>query len=634
MQSTGARCKCTYNRISYPGSCFWQKLNFRRAVPVGGPTLRSARRRQPRASLQAMVAPPLEDTLIQVFQDGVKVLGDSEKKMERSRTRKWRIEEEEEIADGALLYGRFCIDGIPPRQGGTVGNTLRRTLLRQDLFRTYAAVAFRLRYRSYNVDQGKIHVSRAQPALHEFSSVPGVQESMIDVVRSVQQLTVARAPWQAPSDLPLSAMASEHPGEPDVWRWATRRCGPCPVKAQDLDMVDSSSFYERPTYLPIGQQHLLQISAPAMIEFEVEATCASQTEWEISGAFEEYRQRLRSDRWLLVPPLFSPVKKVNYMVTASDDDTESVQLEVWTTKAARPDSRQPPAASPPSQIERLSPKRPPLKLLSWRRYSAVAACVTCSMSIATILTADSASVKDLSFSGQFRRRGVVWVPLAWPWPALAAELQGARERVAAVAQKLEELANTETFAKVAAGGGDNIRRELGTVGTTSPLFDAEKAFKSLAEEVEDPELYFETLEKLKEAVSNADADAYSSIFSMNSAAATPPQVYTDRSFKDSNLPSSLVRTSAASLLASLVGRRLEGDADAEALPSGIAGSAGDASADKGPLADRLAEDGEAYDDGQDALDELLSSASQTEAGLGDSDDDEGMRALTEGLFDL
>lgn len=311
-----------------------------------------------------------------------------------------------------------------------MGNTLRRTLLRQDLFRTYAAVAFRLRYRSYNVDQGKVHVSRAQPALHEFSSVPGVQESMIDVVRSVQQLTVATAPWQAPSDLPLSAMASEHPGEPDVWRWATRRCGPCPVKAQDLDMVDSSSFYERPTYLPIGQQHLLQISAPAMIEFEVEATCASQTEWEISGAFEEYRKRLRSDRWLLVPPLFSPVKKVNYMVTGSDDDTESVQLEVWTTKAAR--------------------------------------------------------------------------------------------------------------------------------------------------------------------------------------------------------PASLVRTSAASLLAFLVGRRLEGDADAE-VPSGIAGTTSDADVDKGQLADRLAED--EYDDGQDALDELLSSASQNEAGIGDSDD-EGMRALTEGLFDL
>lgn len=137
--------------------------------------------------------------------------------------------------------------------------------------------------------------------------------------------------------------------------------------------------------------------------------------------------------------------------------------------------------------------------------------------------------------------------MAWPWPALATELEAARERVAAVAQKLEELANTETFAKVAAGGGDSIRRELGTVGTTSPLFDAEKAFKALAEEVEDPELYFETLEKLKEAVSNADADAYSSIFSMNSAAATPPQVYTDRSFKEVQDARSAVRQLLAML---------------------------------------------------------------------------------------
>mmetsp|Transcript_1103 Transcript_1103/g.2083 ORF Transcript_1103/g.2083 Transcript_1103/m.2083 type:complete len:263 (+) Transcript_1103:1-789(+) len=159
---------------------------------------------------------------------------------------------------------------------------------------------------------------------------------MIDVVKNVQQLTVAKAPWEAPPDLPLSALASEHTGEPDVWRWATRRCGPCGVQARDLDMVDSSSFYEQPTHLPLGDQHVLQISAPAMIEFEVEATCCSQREWEISPAFEAYRQRLRFDRWLLVPPLFSPVRKVNYMVSAGEDGEEAVTLEVWTTKAARP----------------------------------------------------------------------------------------------------------------------------------------------------------------------------------------------------------------------------------------------------------------------------------------------------------
>ena len=73
-----------------------------------------------------------------------------------------------------------------------------------------------------------------------------------------------------------------------------------------------------------------------MVEFEVQVTCCSQTdswivtsnsisvgghgsqatcsavgskEWETAPAFEEYRQRLRFDRWLMVPPLFSPATR-------------------------------------------------------------------------------------------------------------------------------------------------------------------------------------------------------------------------------------------------------------------------------------------------------------------------------------
>lgn len=44
------------------------------------------------------------------------------------------------------------------------------------------------------------------------------------------------------------------------------------------DVVDSSTFYERPMYLPLKDQHLLTVSAPAMVELEIEATCCSQTE--------------------------------------------------------------------------------------------------------------------------------------------------------------------------------------------------------------------------------------------------------------------------------------------------------------------------------------------------------------------
>ena len=43
------------------------------------------------------------------------------------------------------------------------------------------------------------------------------------------------------------------------------------------------------------------------------------------------------------------------------------------------------------------------------------------------------------------------------------------------------------------------RREVGTVGVTSPLFDVDKAFKALAEEAEDPEAYVELLERFTKA---------------------------------------------------------------------------------------------------------------------------------------
>lgn len=41
--------------------------------------------------------------------------------------------QEEDDIDGSVSYARFRIDGIPERQARSVGNTLRRTLLRQEL---------------------------------------------------------------------------------------------------------------------------------------------------------------------------------------------------------------------------------------------------------------------------------------------------------------------------------------------------------------------------------------------------------------------------------------------------------------------------------------------------------------------
>ena len=62
------------------------------------------------------------------------------------------------------------------------------------------------------------------------------------------------------------------------------------------------------------------------------------------------------------------------------------------------------------------------------------------------------------------------------------------------------------------GGGDGVRRALGTVGTTSPLYQIEKAVRKLLPDAEDPAEASEALEDLMLCLQRADSMAYSSNF--------------------------------------------------------------------------------------------------------------------------
>jgi hypothetical protein len=82
---------------------------------------------------------------------------------------------------------------------------------------------------------------------------------------------------------------------------------------------------------------------------------------------------------------------------------------------------------------------------------------------------------------------------------------------------------------VAQGGGDGIRRELGTVGTISPLFLIDKALRVLREEAEDLIEFTDQTEEFQLALSRADSMAYSANFAGGSGKPTPPAVYLDKS---------------------------------------------------------------------------------------------------------
>lgn len=116
------------------------------------------------------------------------------------------------------------------------------------------------------------------------------------------------------------------------------------------------------------------------------------------------------------------------------------------------------------------------------------------------------------------RRYALLLPLA------IAPVQDSRKQVDAAFVILKDLAEDDgRYATVIAGGGDSLRRELGFVGSASPLVAIDKALTSLMPEDEGD--YNEEFERFILALRAADADAYSANFVEFSAAKATPQQY-------------------------------------------------------------------------------------------------------------
>jgi len=117
----------------------------------------------------------------------------------------------------------------------------------------------------------------------------------------------------------------------------------------------------------------------------------------------------------------------------------------------------------------------------------------------------------------------VWVP----HPTVChGEARPERQKVEEALGVLRDLTTDDAkFQEVVAGGGDNLRRQLGTVGQASPLFGIEKTLVALMAEVEDEVDYNENYERFVIALRAADADAYSANFVEFSAAKATPEGY-------------------------------------------------------------------------------------------------------------
>lgn len=99
----------------------------------------------------------------------------------------------------------------------------------------------------------------------------------------------------------------------------------------------------------------------------------------------------------------------------------------------------------------------------------------------------------------------------------------AKERFRDAMNTIDDLVtNYDTISR---DGGDNVRRYLGTVGTTSALYGISKVLRVLQREANDIVVYTECMNDLEYWLRDADTAAYSSMFVEYSAAKSRPEQY-------------------------------------------------------------------------------------------------------------
>lgn len=105
-------------------------------------------------------------------------------------------------------------------------------------------------------------------------------------------------------------------------------------------------------------------------------------------------------------------------------------------------------------------------------------------------------------------------------------IEEAEDRFRAGRESVRKLLSS--YELICEGGGDNVRRYLGTVGTTSGLFGIQKAMKTLSVKADDIVEYFELSTEIEKQIEQADSSAYMAIFTTTSTSGVPPEKYSKK----------------------------------------------------------------------------------------------------------
>jgi len=191
-------------------------------------------------------------------------------------------------------YGKFRLEPLEKGFGTTIGNSLRRIMLSS----LYGAA---------------ISVVKIDGVAHEFSSMPGVKEDVIDIIMNLKEVRFKAS----------SEFRSE---------WAKINVkGPGEVKAKDIVFAEDSQI------TVLNPDHVIA-NLDKKANFNAELFVRMDRGW---APAERNRLEDMEIGYIPIDAIFSPIKKVTFDVTNTRvgqmTDYDRLTIEVWTDGSMDPE---------------------------------------------------------------------------------------------------------------------------------------------------------------------------------------------------------------------------------------------------------------------------------------------------------
>jgi DNA-directed RNA polymerase subunit alpha len=187
-------------------------------------------------------------------------------------------------------YSKFVLEPLERGQGTTVGNALRRVLLS-------------------NLEGTAVTAVRIAGVTHEFATVPGVREDVLEILMRMKEVIL-----------------KSYSSQPQIGRLLVN--GPSTVTTAHFDLPSEVEVIDPTQYIAtIAEGGKLEM------EFRIERGKGYRT-------VERGREEATSLDFLQIDSVFMPVRKVNYSVEEARADgsitKDRLLLEVWTNGSISP----------------------------------------------------------------------------------------------------------------------------------------------------------------------------------------------------------------------------------------------------------------------------------------------------------